>query len=1079
MGFSTYELQQLTGLVAGGLVLLGIVVAAVRWSRAIDAIFPDAARVYRLTYARRTVGSFFTGRGEHLTLHGEIEGVPIDVLAHMERRGRYRITGTTITATVHFPVRISTLTVSWTRPLHPMHLVSTGDAWFDSLRHVTCDAPDTARVVLTPAVRAALLTCPQRDVRLTVGGDAVVLSWGTQPATALELRAPLDLMLALVALSRAVPALDSPGAPSAPTPHLHDDGAAVLSRAFGFSPEQLEANRRGRLHPEQRARLARQGGGEAFGWLFVGALFAALGVAGGTYNYYDRMEPTVATFAIPATLGLILAGACCLGFFWTRTQRRARRDVLATGAPEVLEGPIKPWEIRGHGVAPRYGFTVVGRTFDSTPTWNAMLTHGAYYRVYVAHDTVLSIEPTRALGSDSRVTSSPSTELVNRCANAGMLINGAGTLPMDATDFHVDELPTVGCNNLRCARCDVSVRNVAGRDHRHRTDLAPARLAELYAMDDLATAAAFKEVDPAHRLYLCRCTHWIETDDHACVEPDFNPYTDPDVPWACAGHPVMTLPHDLDGVVIADQGALFDVVMEGLCGVHPIRTRVADQARGDWVTRLPSRLGAADAAVVVRAARAVLIAPIPRARAGALRFFRARADAAAQETVLALIIARSTLLVGVPDEVTPYPQADPTLEDAAWRVIEPLVATLGPARTLARAEALAGRGRPAIFTALAAHDAAWLMSAIEDIARAAPALAPDLNASLGRLPPEHPRKAIRDRLAAAIADTGVADTGVADTGVADTVASSAPALPEAGSLTFVQAMAYAGAILAVRDHQSDDEVRMYAVGAAGAHHLATQQVPDDKREALYEALRERGIRIGGAWPWSGHVWVADDAGFAVWNRGAMMAEGSTAGLRLRDGNVLPNVVARVVSFIDGADQSHRGVRCELTSGGSRVVAEEFAPPSQAVFDELITFDDDVRWATWVGYELAMWLGVPHVRFDGSVGNGDTLAIASELRALAAEVETLPDAGAFEQITRAFVGPGETYDVSLRVAADDTVHGRFIEAKVWNAERTRWRARWVAQGSSAALAAWLRRAGTPDQLLRTLKDLARLLANDAA
>lgn len=553
---------------------------------------------------------------------------------------------------------------------------------------------------------------------------------------------------------------------------------------------------------------------------------------------------------------------------------------------------------------------------------------------------------------------------MNHCANAGMLISATATLPKDATDFHVDELPTVGCNNLRCMRCDVTVRNVAARDLRQQTDRAPARRAELYAMDDLVNAAAFKESDPAHRLYLCRCTHWIEKDEHACLEPDFDPYTDPDVPWACAGHPVMTLPHDLDGVMIADQAALFDVVMEGLRGVHPIGTRVADRAHGDWVTRLPSRLGSADAAVVVRAARAVLLAPIPRARAGALRFFRARPDAVARETVLALILARSPLLVEVPDEVTPYPQAHPSLEDAAWRVIEPLVATPGAARTFARGEALAGRGRRAMFTALAAHDAAWLMSAIEDIVRAAPALAVDLNASLGRLPPGQPRQAIRDRLAAAIADTDIA--------VPVAGASDAPVLPAAGSLTFMEAMAYRSATLAARDHQSDDEIRVYAVGAAGAYHLATQQVPDDRRGEMYEALRERGIRIGGAWPWSGHVWVADDAGFAVWNRDALMAEGSTAGLSLRDGNVPRHDVVRVVSFIDDADQSHRGVRCELAGGGFRVVAEEFALPSHAIFDEPSTFDDDVRWVTWVGYDLALWLGVPHVRLDGSVGNGNAL-----------------------------------------------------------------------------------------------------------
>lgn len=550
---------------------------------------------------------------------------------------------------------------------------------------------------------------------------------------------------------------------------------------------------------------------------------------------------------------------------------------------------------------------------------------------------------------------------MNRCADQGMLVSGAVAIPTDPTDLHVGDLAAVGCNNLRCNRCEVAVRSVVGRELVSRTGASPAELAALYATADLTTSPALRQADPTRRLYLCRCTRWVEDGEHACRAPDFDPYTDPDVPWSCAGHPVLTLPHDLDGTYVADPAALFDVVVEGLRGRHPSGTRLADQARGDWVTRLVSRLGADDAAVVVRAARAVLHAPVPRARAGALWFFRARPDAVAQGAALALLTARSPLLIGVPDDLTPYPQFDPTLEDSAWRVVEPLVASPGPARTLAREEALAGRGRRALFTALAAHDAAWLVDSVEAIVRVQTSLAPGLLASLSRLPPAFPRRAVVDRITAAAAAGPAAP---------------AATLPPEGSLSFDAALVFPGAVLAAWDHQGDDdnELRIYAVGPTGAHHLASALDPAGPREAAREAkqsaMRTRGVRVGGAWPWSGHVWVMDEEGCAIWSRTTRLAEGTRAELRLRDRVVVPSEVARVVSFLDPADSGHRGVRFELHSGAQVVVAEEFAPPDPVFFDELDTLDDDVRWATYVGYGLATWLGVPHVRLDGSVrGDG--------------------------------------------------------------------------------------------------------------
>lgn len=398
---SKYELQQIAGLVAGSLVLLGIIVSVVRWSRAIDAIFPDAATKYGLTYARKSVGSYFTGKGEHLSLRGQTQGVTFDVLARRERTGRYRRQSTTITAAVTLPVTPCTMTLSRARSLHPMHLVSTGDTWFDTVRFVTCDAPETVRMVLTPLVREALLKCPQDELRLTITGDQVVMSWTALPMTAVELQAPIDVVLALATEVRSVQT--PPGAPDtrdARTAAVPADAAAALARTFGFTSEQLDANRQGRLHPAQRARVAGQDGGVAVGFLIVAVLCAVAGIAGGIYNYHDRMEPRFTNFAIPAGLGLALAGAFGVAHSHTLGERRARRAILGGDAPQVVEGAIAPWEIRGHGVPPSIGFTIGAHTFNSTRTWNALLTPGAIYRVYFVRDVVLSIEPLRTRGVD-------------------------------------------------------------------------------------------------------------------------------------------------------------------------------------------------------------------------------------------------------------------------------------------------------------------------------------------------------------------------------------------------------------------------------------------------------------------------------------------------------------------------------------------------------------------------------------------------------------------------------------------------------------------------------------------------------
>ena len=73
----------------------------------------------------------------------------------------------------------------------------TGDAQFDRQRWVTSDAATAVRVLLTPTVRAALLRCPQEEIRLVVNDGHFALGFGGTPTSAAELHGLIDAVLAL------------------------------------------------------------------------------------------------------------------------------------------------------------------------------------------------------------------------------------------------------------------------------------------------------------------------------------------------------------------------------------------------------------------------------------------------------------------------------------------------------------------------------------------------------------------------------------------------------------------------------------------------------------------------------------------------------------------------------------------------------------------------------------------------------------------------------------------------------------------------------------------------------------------
>ncbi len=333
---------------------------------------------------------------------------------------------------------------------------------------------------------------------------------------------------------------------------------------------------------------------------------------------------------------------------------------------------------------------------------------------------------------------------MNTCARSGYLVDSTSAMPADASVVQVERLPIVGCTKLVCDRCKAAVRNAPGVAFRTKEEQPGSTLAALYDTEDLASSPLLHATRPKFRLYLCRCSRWLESSEHACGEPDPDVFTDPQTAWHCAGHPPIAYPHDVDGVLLASDAELRDLGARGFDGFVPPATIEADAVRGNWLVRLRARLAPAARVVLDEAAIAALEHPDPAARGRAIRyFFITEAEAGARRAIELLAGDRTRFAVA--DPVTEV-ATDATLEQSLWRVAAPLARVDERARAALRAEGVSGRAGRSVFSALAADDTAWLETHVEDLARAAgPGHVEVLIAAFAQLPPGRPLKTLQAR----------------------------------------------------------------------------------------------------------------------------------------------------------------------------------------------------------------------------------------------------------------------------------------------------------------------------------------------
>jgi hypothetical protein len=199
----TEEWMQIGALVLAGLAVGGVCYAIFRWMRKVDALFPDAAKKYGLTFTRESSGSALTNTVQTSRLRGLSDGTPLEVISTYETRGRVRMRSTVVASKA--PAGLPSCTINVTRqpPAAKVHLVPTGDPQFDSTRWVTSDAPAAVRALLTPAVRNVLRQCPQPELRIVVNNTHLVLSIPGTPSNQAELHGPIGVVLAAAKITTA------------------------------------------------------------------------------------------------------------------------------------------------------------------------------------------------------------------------------------------------------------------------------------------------------------------------------------------------------------------------------------------------------------------------------------------------------------------------------------------------------------------------------------------------------------------------------------------------------------------------------------------------------------------------------------------------------------------------------------------------------------------------------------------------------------------------------------------------------------------------------------------------------------
>ncbi len=138
------------------------------------------------------------------------------------------------------------------------------------------------------------------------------------------------------------------------------------------------------------------------------------------------------------------------------------------------------------------------------------------------------------------------SEDAKKCLQGGVLVGTKFILPVDQKVYYKEKENLIGCNNLYCSNCKLSVKNWAGYKI-NREAIATERNkfagtgAQLKDSDNIAKIHNTKDSDKQplfvknedYRVYACNCSFF---EIQSVYELSLGDYADVDT-WSCNGHP--------------------------------------------------------------------------------------------------------------------------------------------------------------------------------------------------------------------------------------------------------------------------------------------------------------------------------------------------------------------------------------------------------------------------------------------------------------------------------------------------------------------------------------------------------------
>lgn len=284
------------------------------------------------------------------------------------------------------------------------------------------------------------------------------------------------------------------------------------------------------------------------------------------------------------------------------------------------------------------------------------------------------------------------------------MVAADGFLPEAPFDYQAAALEVrVGCNRLRCGRCEAAVKQRVGVALRQGKSI----FAQLYASSDWGPFVEEKRIEPmaGARLYHCMCRDALVVSE-TNLEPE-DGFPEPE--WSCSGHPPLRLPVKLDGIVLSDGGNFAEVVRSAFAGTLAARHPAVAVWRSDFINRIYAILEGEPAAErVAEAAFGLLDDGDVNVALGAATFFSLHPEPKAAAGLSAYFIANRENLEA---RKNPNPPGE-SLRYWFLQAIAARVSKLDPfdgeAVAIARSEILSGATTPPVLrSALRLRDPVW------------------------------------------------------------------------------------------------------------------------------------------------------------------------------------------------------------------------------------------------------------------------------------------------------------------------------------------------------------------------------------